>query len=228
MPHTSLPAQHSKPHPPPAACGLTRTCSRQLHSICFSLRSCAAMLLVWAGLYKWRGVAVLAAHLAADEATRRYGQGVGTMRDMPWPPGYSKEFIARINYFYSTSQLCAPPAPSPLSPWATPPLLSFEDRHLCRARRLAIIGCLCLAMDEAYVILLPIQIAAFLFTLVRKVMLLPIQIADPDRSSSVKGRPSSSPSSARHARRLSLSCGSCRGGPYMGRVEGMGKKSVLW
>jgi len=110
----------------------------QLHSICFSLRSCSAMLLLWAGLHQWRGVAVLAAHFAADEATRRYGQGIGTMRDMPWPPGYSKEFIDRVNFFYSTSQL------------------------------LAIIGCLALAMDEAYLILLPVQIAAFLFTLVRK------------------------------------------------------------
>lgn len=113
----------------------------QLHSVTFSMRSLVTMLFLWGGtdwgIYHYRGVVVLASHLIADEITRRFKQGT-TMRDMPFPPSLSAETAARINLFYSLSQI------------------------------FAICGVLIMGLDEAFFVLFPIQIAAFLLTLVRK------------------------------------------------------------
>ena len=49
----------------------------QLHSITFSMRSLVVMAFLWTGqngLHRYRGVVVLAAHLVADEISRRYKQ----------------------------------------------------------------------------------------------------------------------------------------------------------
>jgi hypothetical protein len=57
---------------------------------------------------------------------------------MPFPPSLSQNCIARVNLFYSLSQI------------------------------FAICGVLIMGLDEAFLVLFPIQIAAFLLTLVRK------------------------------------------------------------
>jgi hypothetical protein len=117
------------------------------HSILFASRSLAAMSLTLSGLSTplTRFVNVFGTIVLADLATHYYAATKTTMRDMPFPDWVSQRARDRLNLYYSVSQVLATAG------------LLFSP-----------------SMDRAFFILFPIQIAAFLMTLVRKRMLSPL------------------------------------------------------
>ena len=122
------------------------------HSIVFSLRSLALLLMSWhalraprstsahAALYA-RGAAVLAAGAAADVATAALGSGGGTVRGMPWPSAFPGWLRAALSRWYSFSQLLASCA-----------FVAYR-------------------LDTAFAVLAVVQLAAFAMTLCRKGLL---------------------------------------------------------
>ena len=117
------------------------------HSILFASRSLAAMSLTLSGFSTpmTRFVNVFGTIVLADLATNYYAATKTTMRDMPFPDWVSQRARDRLNLYYSVSQVLATAG------------LLFSP-----------------SMDRAFFILFPIQIAAFLMTLVRKRMLSPL------------------------------------------------------
>ena len=117
------------------------------HSILFAYRSLTAMALTQLAISNpaTRAATILTTILLADTATSYFKmEGVTTMRDMPFPDWASEAARTRLNYFYSISQVLA-----------TTTLLFSPS------------------MERALMILFPIQIAAFLMTLVRKKLINP-------------------------------------------------------
>ena len=117
------------------------------HSILFASRSLTAMSLTLSGLSTpiTRYVNVIGTIVLADVATKYYQATNTTMRDMPFPDWVSQRARDRLNLYYSISQVLATAG------------LLFSP-----------------SMERAFFILFPIQIAAFLMTLVRKRMLSPL------------------------------------------------------
>jgi hypothetical protein len=117
------------------------------HSILFASRSLTAMSLTMSGLSTplARYANVIGTIVLADLATKYYQSTNTTMRDMPFPDWVSKQARDRLNMYYSVSQVLATAG------------LLFSP-----------------SMERAFFILFPIQIAAFLMTLVRKRMLSPL------------------------------------------------------
>ena len=119
------------------------------HSIIFAYRSLVAMSLTELTISDpiTRFVTVLGTLLLADGATKYFKmEGVTTMRDMPFPDWVSQTARTQLNYYYSFSQI-----------FATMTILFSSS------------------MERAFMILFPIQIAAFLMTLVRKKIITPLQ-----------------------------------------------------
>ena len=117
------------------------------HSILFATRSLVAMFLTMNEVSSpWtRFVNVLMTMALADLATIYYKVTVTTMRDMPFPDWVSQTTRDRVNLYYSVSQVLATG------------ILLFSP-----------------SMERALFILFPIQIAAFLMTLVRKQIISPL------------------------------------------------------
>jgi len=117
------------------------------HSILFATRSIVAMWLTMNGVSTpWtRHTNVMATMALADLATKYYKVTVTTMRDMPFPDWVTQKTRDRVNLYYSVSQVLATAG------------LLFSP-----------------SMERALFVLFPIQIAAFLMTLVRKGMLSPL------------------------------------------------------
>ena len=117
------------------------------HSILFATRSLVAMFLTMNEVSSpWtRFVNVLTTMALADLATIYYKVTVTTMRDMPFPDWVSQTTRDRVNLYYSVSQVLATG------------ILLFSP-----------------SMERALFILFPIQIAAFLMTLVRKQIISPL------------------------------------------------------
>ena len=122
----------------------------RLHSIVFTLRSVAIVLLYLAawhagGAAPWmehgRSAVILATMAAADSVSARTAPGAGgtTMRDMPYPPGTSDFARRRMQLFYATAQ-------------------GLGGIAMVMGGRI----------DAPFLVLLPIQLAVFLMTLVRK------------------------------------------------------------
>lgn len=127
----------------------------RLHSILFASRSLLAMLCFWAhavyGMPAFqyaRGLLVLATLACADAVTFYYKKmdqllpGETTMRSMPFPDGTPLAIIRTTNMYYSVSQVLA-----------TMNILFVPS------------------MDRPFAVLFPIQLAAFLMTMVRKSIL---------------------------------------------------------
>lgn len=118
----------------------------RLHSIVFAMRSLVVMLLMYVArrydmvwpLYL-RGLVVIVTMVLADLITRSFKEQGTTMRGMPFPEYVPENIRDALNAFYSISQLCATAQ------------VMFSYR-----------------LDEAFLVLFPIQIAAFLMTCVRK------------------------------------------------------------
>lgn len=120
----------------------------RLHSIAFAYRSILAMLATWleeAAILGPRGGAIarsliaLGTLVAADVVTHMYKAQDTTMRDMPFSDHTPRWLIRHLNMFYSFSQVLAT-----LNSTYHP------------------------SMDAAFLVLFPIQFAAFLMTCVRK------------------------------------------------------------
>mmetsp|Transcript_19955 Transcript_19955/g.28590 ORF Transcript_19955/g.28590 Transcript_19955/m.28590 type:complete len:211 (-) Transcript_19955:90-722(-) len=118
----------------------------RLHSIVFASRSLAIMLLLYFTrifnaeiLLYLRGAVVIVTMILADVITNSFKDQGKTMRAMPFPD-YAPHFLRNnLNRFYSISQI-----------FATAQMF------------------FCIGLDEAFLVLFPIQIAAFLMTCVRK------------------------------------------------------------
>lgn len=117
----------------------------RLHSIVFASRSLLIMTLLFFArkfdivlLHNFRGVVVLLTMVLADIVTNSFKDQGKTMRGMPFPEYVSQPMRNWINTFYSTSQI-----------FATAQMI------------------FCIGLDEAFLVLFPIQIAAFLMTCVR-------------------------------------------------------------
>ena len=118
----------------------------RLHSILFAFRSLTAMTLLCAGLSTpaTRLATVMGTLALADLTTRHYSESKTTMRDMPFPDWMSSQARSAVNMYYSVSQV-----------FATLVVLLQPD------------------LSRLFLVLFPIQLAAFLMTLVRKGMLTP-------------------------------------------------------
>lgn len=116
------------------------------HSIVFAYRSLLVMLvMVWCQQQYAKTLRVAIAmgtFIAADAVSWRFRAQDTTMRDMPFPDWISEAWRRKINLFYSVSQVFA----SLIAVYAT-------------------------NIDQVFLMLFPIQIAAFLMTLVRKGLL---------------------------------------------------------
>lgn len=117
------------------------------HSVLFATRSLVAMTMsMWDVSTPWtRYVNVMTTMVLADLATKYYKITVTTMRDMPFPDWVSQRTRDRANLYYSVSQVLATSG------------LLFSP-----------------SMERAFLILFPIQLAAFLMTLVRKKIIGPL------------------------------------------------------
>ena len=128
----------------------------RLHSIVFASRSLALMALqaIYGHFHNrvipfyLRWLIIMITMLLADFITIKYGEvgerGSGTtIRDMPFPDYISDSFKSKANIFYSQSQMLA--TAYLFLGVATPKILEY-----------------------AFLILLPIQLAAFLMTMVKK------------------------------------------------------------
>ena len=110
------------------------------HSIIFALRSLVVMICHYFSLPPVsRTLTVISTICAADLATKYYIPQGSTMRAMPFPEWISDNYRKIWNYFYSVSQV-----------FATLECLMRYD------------------MSHAFMVLFPIQLAAFLMTCVRK------------------------------------------------------------
>lgn len=111
------------------------------HSIIFALRSLVTMFIHWYGIYSKvpRIVTVIGTIAAADVATKFYTPQGSTMRSMPFPKWIPESLRKVWNLFYSICQIFA----------------TLE----CLMRY---------SMSNAFMVLFPIQLAAFLMTCVRK------------------------------------------------------------
>lgn len=117
------------------------------HSILFATRSLVAMTLTLNDMsaVETRFLNVIATIALADIATLYYKVAGTTMRDMPFPDWVAQNTRDRVNVYYSVSQVLA-----------TSTLLFSPS------------------MERALCVLFPIQIAAFLMTLVRKGIISPL------------------------------------------------------
>ena len=118
----------------------------RLHSIVFGLRSLSVMILLYLArrydlisLLYFRGLIVLITLVLADMITYSYKDQGKTMRGMPFPDYVPLWLRDKINAYYSASQI-----------FATAQII------------------FCTGLDDAFLVLFPIQIAAFLMTCVRK------------------------------------------------------------
>ena len=118
------------------------------HSVLFATRSIVAMAMTLNGMSTpWTRYAnVMTTMALADVATQYFKVTVTTMRDMPFPDWVTQKARDRANLYYSVSQVLA-----------TSTLLFSPS------------------MERALLILFPIQIAAFLMTLVRKQIIGPLR-----------------------------------------------------
>jgi hypothetical protein len=116
------------------------------HSILFAFRSLVGMTLVCTGLSTpaTRLATVMGTLALADLTTRHYSESKTTMRDMPFPDWMTPQARSAVNLYYSVSQVFAT-------------LVVLLQPNLSRL----------------FLVLFPIQLAAFLMTLVRKGMLSP-------------------------------------------------------
>jgi hypothetical protein len=95
-------------------------------------------------LLRW--LVVMLTMVLADYTTKNFGEGRGngtTIRDMPFPESVSSQFVSKVNTFYSQSQILA--TAYLLFGTSSPQLTEY-----------------------AFLILFPIQAAAFLMTMVKK------------------------------------------------------------
>lgn len=123
----------------------------RMHSIIFAYRSLFVMALHWARLRGYLALqelvagkcaAVLLTLLSADITTRMLPQDNTTIRNMPYPAYIPVTGQKVLHLFYSVSQV-------------------FATMMVLQSTR----------MDHAFALLLPIQLAAFLMTCVRKSIL---------------------------------------------------------
>lgn len=127
------------------------------HSIIFAYRSIAIMLVHWCFLYAefdilkyyvkssvYKSLIVIATMSATDLATKYYMPQGSTMRNMPFPEWIPENIRRSWNIFYSICQV-----------FATLECLMRYD------------------MSHAFMVLFPIQIAAFLMTCARKNIITP-------------------------------------------------------
>lgn len=127
----------------------------RLHSIVFAYRSLLAMICFWLNaktgmvLFHYaRGIILLLTLASADLVTLYYKNhdmllpGETTMRSMPFPEGTNPTLIRTTNLYYSISQVLA-----------TMNIIFTSN------------------MNRPFAVLFPIQLAAFLMTLVRKSIL---------------------------------------------------------
>ena len=117
------------------------------HSILFATRSLVAMSMSLsnASVPETRFLNVMGTIALADLATKTHDARSTTMRDMPFPTWVSERTRDRVNMYYSVSQVLATSG------------LLFSP-----------------SMERAFMVLFPIQIAAFLMTLVRKRLISPL------------------------------------------------------
>jgi len=112
----------------------------RLHSIIFAYRSIVVMLLMYFKVQSyWRAITVISTLILADLATLYTRTSSTTMRGMPFDERIPPLAKSAINFFYSVSQVLA--------------TLNMMDSD---------------TIDKPFIILFPIQIAAFLMTCVRK------------------------------------------------------------
>lgn len=119
----------------------------RLHSIIFAGRSLVIMSLTLTGkdLYYTRVGVVVATMIAADVTTvLAYHSQHKTMRGMPYPKEWSPVVCSRLHLYYSISQV-----------FATARMMWHNHELAC-------------TITEPFLILFPIQLAAFLMTLVKK------------------------------------------------------------
>lgn len=122
------------------------------HSILFAIRSILVMYIHWCFLYAefdilnykvkssvYRSVVVIATIFIADIITKKYKNQGSTMRAMPFPSWIPISIRTQWNLFYSICQV-----------FATLEVLMRRD------------------MSHSFMVLFPIQLAAFLMTCVRK------------------------------------------------------------
>lgn len=121
------------------------------HSVAFACRSLLAMVIALIVPHQYLGIAnsinIIMTMLAADQITRYYASDrqETTMRDMPYPENWSITTQNAFTKYYAFSQVCA-----------TTYILFSKDPQF------------------PFVILFPIQIAAFLMTCVRKGIIGPL------------------------------------------------------
>jgi hypothetical protein len=126
----------------------------RLHSIIFASRSLALMAMQTCCMHFFgvlppfmlRWLVVMLAMVCADYTTRCLGDARGngtTIRDMPFPEFVPSQFVAMVNTFYSQSQILA----------TSYLLFGTSSSQLT---------------EYAFLILFPIQMAAFLMTMVKK------------------------------------------------------------
>lgn len=120
----------------------------RLHSIIFATRSIIVMMVVWASQQfaftrltsdLAKGATVIGTLVAADIVTRTHKSQDTTMRDMPFPPATPTRLITITNFYYSISQILA----------------TLNTLYAT-------------TIGNPFMLLLPIQLAAFFMTLVRK------------------------------------------------------------
>ena len=120
----------------------------RMHSIIFAMRSLLVMLVYSSSIdkhwsYAIRSIILIVTIICADITTNYFKSEEKTMRGMPFPDNTSLVFINRLNMYYS---ICQALATIKLIYSAAPPY----------------------QIVEPFFILFPIQLAAFLMTLVKK------------------------------------------------------------
>ncbi len=122
----------------------------RMHSIIFAYRSIACMLAMYletresVPLWITRPAIVFATIVAADLSSTHFSTGEKTMRGMPYPDCVSEDMRRLATYYYNFSQF-----------GATTVILSKRG------------------LESPFVMLFPIQLAAFLMTLVKKNIISP-------------------------------------------------------
>lgn len=119
----------------------------RMHSIIFAMRSLIIMAMIMFNVENYKHLIVLITMQAADNVTSYYNEESKVMRDMPYPSFIQPWQKTIMTYYYNFSQI-----------GATLALIMKQDME---------------CFDYAFLVLFPIQIAAFLKTMVRKNIISP-------------------------------------------------------
>ena len=107
-------------------------------------------MLIYLGLHRFRAVVVITCHYVADQITKCYKQVFTTL------PVYE------LTLTVQGTTMRDMPLPEILVPYSREMNLFYSTSQL-----FAVVGVLVLGIEEVFLILFPIQFAAFLLTLVR-------------------------------------------------------------